>query len=90
MGTRIAGTIRIQGIKNMIGEYIEYNNNIYKVLDFSTYDEAVNVKLIVKNNTKLCSDKEHIYWLSEGKMWPEKFFRKAKVIYNGKLLYEDK
>lgn len=61
----------------MKNTYIEYNKNIYKVIEYSTYEEVVKVELIKQVNPIFCKDPEHSQWVEEGKIWLSKFFEKA-------------
>lgn len=73
----------------MKGTYIEYNKNVYKVIEYCTYEESVKVKLIKQVNPIFCKDPEHSQWVEEGKIWPSKFFEKAQPISKAQveLLY---
>lgn len=74
----------------MIGQYIEYCGNIFRIKGFSAYKEAVEVELIVQNSPILCTNDEHAKWIEDGEMWPTEFFEFANFIPNGELIYGDK
>lgn len=71
----------------MIGQYFEYQGNVYKIVKYSSYEEAIVVKDVAIKNAQRDTNEEHAYWLERGKMWPELFFDHATIIPNGELLY---